>query len=106
MLVVIGNLILLVSSLAIVLWATAQAPAHEWFDWACCSDRDCHVVPDTSVRPMADGWHIDGNAEVVPYTSNKLRMTPPEGEGRFAVCTRGGKPEAPVICLYVPGMGT
>ena len=58
------------------LWA-APAPAHQkWGDGSpvsesvkrkCCGDAEAHILPPGSVHARADGWHIDGFADVVPY---------------------------------------
>lgn len=82
------------------------AHAHEWFPPQCCSGHDCKVIPQSDVQATKHGFVIPGNPEVVPYSSPKIRHTPPEGEGAFALCTRGGKPDGEVICLYVPTWGS
>lgn len=93
----------------IALWVAAwlgafdiEARAHDWFPPNCCSGFDCKVIPQSAVKASKGGFVLPGNPEVVPYNSPKIRQTPPEGEGNFALCTRGGAPDGEVICLYIP----
>lgn len=83
-----------------------EAWPHDWFPPSCCSGFDCKVIPQSDVRVTAHGFVIPGNPEVVPYNSPKIRQTPPEGDGDFGICTRGGKPDGEVICLYIPTWGS
>ncbi|MCV0395447.1 MAG: hypothetical protein K5872_22125 [Rhizobiaceae bacterium] len=83
-----------------------EARPHEWYPPNCCSGFDCRPIEMESVRITPEGFVIPGNPEVVPYTSKKIRQTPPEGQGRYHVCTRGGKSEGAIICLYIPNWGT
>lgn len=84
----------------------SEAKAHDWFPPNCCSGFDCRVIPPDHVKASKGGFIIPGNPEVVPYSSPKIRQTPPEGEGNFALCTKGGKVEGEVICLYIPTWGS
>ena len=82
------------------------ARAHDWFPADCCSGFDCKVIPQSQVQASKGGFVIPGNPEVVPYSSPKIRQTPPEGANNFAVCTTGGAPDGAVICLYIPTWGS
>jgi hypothetical protein len=79
---------------------------HDWFPPNCCSGHDCKVIAPDKVQTTRQGFVIPGNPEIVPYSSPKIRQTPPEGDGNFALCTKGGKPEGEVICLYIPTWGS
>jgi hypothetical protein len=87
-----------------LIWSEARA--HDWFPPNCCSGFDCKVIPQSQVKASKNGFVIPGNPEVVPYSSPKIRQTPPEGDGNFALCTKGGKPDGAVICLYIPTWGS
>jgi hypothetical protein len=92
--------------LACIILLAGKADAHEWFPPSCCSGHDCKVIKPDDVKTTKRGFEIPGNPEVVPYSSPKIRHTPPEGEGNYALCTKGGKPDGEVICLYIPTWGT
>ena len=76
--------------------------SHDWFPATCCNGGDCKVIKQSQVQATKNGFVFPGNPEVVPYSSPKIRHTPPEGDGAFAICTKGGVPDAPIICLYIP----
>lgn len=90
--------------LALLTLAT-PAQAHEWFSWQCCSGLDCREIPAEAVTPTKGGYRIAGNPELVPYTSPKVKQSPAVAGGAYGLCTRGGRPDGAVICLYVPDMG-
>lgn len=83
-----------------------QAWPHEWFPAECCNDGDCDVIPQSMPQMTREGMRFPNNPEVVPYNSPKIRQTPPEGDGAFALCTEGGVEGAPIICVYVPTWGS
>lgn len=97
----------IVIALGLAAFAWAQpARAHDWFPPSCCSGFDCKVIKPDKVKTTKQGFVIPGNPEIVPYNSPKIRQTPPEGDGDFALCTKGGKPDGEVICLYIPTWGS
>jgi hypothetical protein len=75
---------------------------HDWYPFACCSDKDCW--PTESVTATASGWIIHTSGEVIPYDDPRVKDTPPEASG-FHVCHIGGDPTARALCLFVPGAG-
>lgn len=98
---------LLLAALAFVLFVVCGgARAHDWFPANCCSGHGCRVIAADQVQTTRQGFAIPGNPEVVPYSSPKIRQTPPEGDGRYAVCTKGGEAAGAVICLYIPTWGS
>lgn len=91
---------------------TWQASAHSWFEYRCCSDKDCRTVPNGTVVGGPNGWEVrlpGAPMSVIPYNSNKVRPIPPEApveaRGLFHVCTVQGKPTGMVLCIYVPDGG-
>ncbi len=94
---------LLVGALA---FGASQAAAHSWYDYDCCSDRDCKPISKDDVKATDNGWRILATNEVIPYTS--VRRSP---DGRFHRCTKAFDPASTVkwdvtICLYVPDQGS
>ena len=92
--------------------------AHAWYSTACCSGKDCARVPALSVTAGPDGWHVRIRPgehpmvtrgvldAVVPYDE----ALPSQDDG-FHACVRDqSSPSAvmtdPIICLYVPDMGS
>lgn len=90
---------------ALILGAMQPAHAHDWFPARCCNGGDCRVITSDQVHTTKQGFVFPGNPEVVPYSSAKIKQTPPEGEGAYAICTKGGVADAPIICLYIPTWG-
>jgi len=90
----------------VLLLMTQAGAAHDWFPANCCSGHDCKVIEQSQVQTTAQGFQIPGNPEIVPYSSPKIKQTPPEGDGNFALCTEDGKPDGAVICLYIPTWGS
>jgi hypothetical protein len=92
--------------LGLLIWSATKAEAHDWFPANCCSGFDCRVIKQSDVQTTVRGFVLPGNSEVVPYSSPKIKQTPPEGDGDYAACTKGGKPDGAIICLYIPTWGT
>lgn len=90
--------------LALLTLAT-PAQAHEWFALQCCSGMDCREIPASAVTAAKGGYRIDGNPHLVPYSSPRVKRSPPQAGGAYGLCTVGGKPDGAGICLYVPDMG-
>lgn len=96
------------ASLAVVGWLVLAAPAaaHDWYPPNCCSGHDCAPIAMDEVRLTPEGFVIPGNPETVPYSSPKIRQTPPEGGNRYHLCTRAGRRDGEVLCLYIPNWGS
>jgi hypothetical protein len=43
------------------------SPVSEQVKKQCCGDAEVHFLPPGTVHALADGWHIDGFAKVIPY---------------------------------------
>lgn len=84
---------------------TRAAPAHSFYEYMCCSDRDCRPIPFESVKITTEGYIVP-SGELVPFNSRKIRPTPAEdAEQRFHWCTVGGTETGHTLCLYVPQGG-
>ena len=80
---------------------TPATQAHDWYPYSCCSDRDCHPVPPEAVQFTPTGWRVRTTGETIPF--DKTRFSP---DGRYHICSRGGKPDGKTICLFTPGSGS
>lgn len=95
-----------------IIWAAWSNPAHphEWYPYACCSNRDCFEVGLDQVTATKDGWRVESSGEVLPYDDPRIREFPDDAplEARTQphVCYLGGNPELRVLCLYVPEYGS
>lgn len=95
------------AGIIIAVWLmVGQSWAHDWYPPNCCSGMDCAPIPMDDVRLTPEGFVIPGNPEVVPYSSPKIRQTPPEGGNQYHLCSRAGKRDGEVLCLYIPNWGS
>lgn len=92
----------------LVLAGVFAAPvlSHDWYPLKCCSNQDCWEAGDDEVTPTEGGWRIESSGEVVPYDDPRVKVTPPEGGGRFHVCHLAADPANRALCLFVPGFGS
>lgn len=100
--------ILLLAMAALAASAAATAKAHDaptgWeYPVSCCSNYDCRMITDASVREMSDGYHVP-SGEVVPYSGDtRLRHSP---DGEFHWCSVAGEAgDVNTICLFAPPRG-
>lgn len=93
----------LAAALAVLLIGIAVASAHSFYDWDCCSDRDCGPVAEGTVVETQGGYRVLLTGQFIDRDSPKVRMSP---DGRWHLCTLGGNPGGAVLCLYVPGRGS
>ena len=81
---VIAVLILIVLALA-YFGASLPASAHSWYDYQCCSDRDCEPIPPDDMRMIYQKanyfWHSDSSFKRIPSLCSVLtaRICPAEG---------------------------
>lgn len=79
--------------------------AHSWYDYACCSEKDCRPIPFDAVTVTPDGYRVP-SGDVIPFSSTKIKPTPAEDvEQRFHWCTVAGKDTGHTLCLFVPQGG-
>jgi hypothetical protein len=93
----------LAAALGILLIGVVLASAHSFYDWDCCSDRDCQPVAEGMVAEESGGYRVLLTNQFIDRNSPKVRMSP---DGRWHVCTLGGNLGGSVLCLYVPGRGS
>ena len=71
------------------------ALAHEFYEIACCSGKDCKPLPDGAVKITKNGYVWDG--EFFEYGSKKIKSSP---DGKYHGCKYTYVDYRP--CLYVP----
>lgn len=93
----------------LVLGIATAASAHEapsgWtYSIACCDNRDCAPIDASLVVPIDGGWYLPNSAEIIPYTSSKIKDS---GDSGFHRCIyQSGKNKDQTRCLYVPPFGS
>src|SRR5690349_5383333 len=76
---------------------TAAQPDGWAYGWDCCSQMDCKRVADSEIEETPQGYLVKASGTLIPYDSKKLRDSKDQF---YHLCTRGGKPDGEVICLY------
>lgn len=93
-------------SLIVFLCLCVPGMGHDWYPYNCCSGFDCRPISVDDVEPREDGFFIEESGELIAYDDSRVKKTPPEGEGKYHRCSRGGTPEGETICLYIPNWGS
>lgn len=90
------NVALIFMSLFLALSVSYEVKAHSWYDYECCSGRDC--MKADSMFFTQDGDMVLSVKEhniLIPRTMKKR----PSQDGDFHVCL---KPDFTARCVYVP----
>jgi hypothetical protein len=89
------------------------AAAHSWYDYECCSEKDCHPLKDGSVKITPLGYQVDYVSRdgfrvqmLINFGDKRIRQS---RDQHFHTCEgfvyQGA--ETPtgrwIRCLYVPG---
>ena len=81
---------------------SSSAIAHDWYETACCNDRDCAPAEAGDVTVKPEGYAIGSLGITVPFDSDKIReMRAPDGQ--FHICATPTTKR--FLCLYVPDAG-
>lgn len=109
-------------AVALLLIATPVL-AHSWYPAECCSDQDCHEIPDTAVREESDGSYTvlaSGERFYPPGSQKMVEGYSPEGgaqpmrartfkwskDGSYHRCTPAGQDGSSwTFCLFIPQPG-
>jgi len=71
----------------------AVAPAHSWYDQACCSERDCYPADEVEALPNGD-WRVKATGDLFPArmakSMSKVRFSP---DGPISPLLLGRRPE-------------
>lgn len=85
----------LIAVFIILALASVPARGHEWYENACCSDRDCAPVADGTVTDKKGGVAIEGFG-TLNYSDPRLRWS---RDNRDHLCISSGPPQK-LICVY------
>jgi len=93
----------------LLLVSAGSVNGHEWYNPACCSERDCAPVPLETVRVTAEGWLVTVPAGVHPHAEEDIMELIPFGDDRvmmsqdanYHVCALL---KGTILCFYVPAM--
>jgi len=95
---------LLVAAIAIALmmltWIT-PAGAHDWYESACCSGKDCMPVKDGVVTETADGVRVEGFG-ILSESDSRLRWSQDDRDHicAFNSSTFGAPVTRKLQCVY------
>lgn len=80
-----------------------DAPAGWTYPWSCCSNQDCHEVPEDAIKEGPGGYELVTTGEVVPYGDKRVKDSP---DGRFHACQQAGDfDKGRILCLFIPPRG-
>ena len=85
--------------------------AHSWYDYACCSDKDCFELPDGSVRVTKTGYYVTLSVNGHPLQLHIAQSeAKPSQDEHYHIClmpTYGEAAEQPFTarCFYAPPLG-
>jgi hypothetical protein len=91
-----------------VLLAAGSAYSHDapsgWaYPWSCCSNQDCHEVPEAAIKEGLTGYELVTTGEIIPYGDKRIKDSP---DGHFHACQQSGDfDKGHVLCLFVPSRG-
>lgn len=100
--------IIIATILAVVmLFLSENTKAHEWYDYECCSETDCHPLPVDAVQATPEGWFIKESGETIPYGDPRERKSKDSGYHRCTMTGYTGTGRILITrCLYVPDLGS
>jgi hypothetical protein len=88
----------LAGAVAIIALLSQSALPHSWYDWECCSDRDCGPINYVPV-PLPNGSFQLPTGEIVPKERVKWSR-----DEHYHLCRF--PPDGFIFCLYVPPQGS
>lgn len=91
-----------VLGLGLILYGIQEARGHDFYEYRCCSDRDCRPVAEDAISEGPNGYVVKATGEVIPYNDKRIRQSPDQF---FHWCSVGGKPDSRTLCIYVPNRG-
>jgi len=111
--VIIGACLWIMLTLLVFAIIPSKANAHEWYDAACCSDRDCAPVDPSAVKAVEGGFLVvvepgthpmlaEGQERIerfVEHGNPRLRQSQ---DNNYHVCLN---PWRHVLCVYIPPLG-
>lgn len=93
-----------VVALAAALCAFDAANPHDWYDFKCCSERDCRQTTLGEVERHDDGWYVVPLNTTVPFTDERVRRSL---DPLIHICLMPNwignvKDGEKIRCLYIP----
>lgn len=90
----------LLTLIVVITVGVNAARAHSFYDFACCSDKDCAPAQEGTVTWTPAGWSVVTPAihTVVPFDSDRIRYNP-HGVPQIHICEY---PKNNLRCLYLP----
>jgi hypothetical protein len=59
-------------SCALIWWLVGPVFSHEWYDAACCSNKDCAPIPDSDVADLGEGgFYIHSRKEHIAFKDTR-----------------------------------
>lgn len=83
----------------VVLWPH-RAESHSFYPSWCCSDKDCHPIPDEEMQMENGGWRHIPSGAFIPF-----EKTLPSPDGRFHGCPTTHETPVRMKCFWAPGAG-
>jgi hypothetical protein len=90
-------------AIGLCIWVALAASAfgHGWYEYACCSDKDCRPVEDGYVVERVDGIHVK-NWGVLHPSDSRLRMS---RDDKDHVCEQIKPGNSKLMCVYLKPQG-
>lgn len=105
--------IVMLGGIIATLWYS-EASSHDWYEPACCSDKDCAQITFEAVTHNADGSYTlnlapgehpmvpEGGSFNVPMKEYGMQRHRPSQDGYFHACILPSS--RTVACLYIPAL--
>jgi hypothetical protein len=81
---------------------TAAQPLGWQYGWECCNLMDCREIGASLIEETPEGYVYKVTGELIPYGDKKIKQSKDE---YYHLCTKGGKDNTAIICLYTPDRG-
>jgi hypothetical protein len=78
---------------------TAAQPLGWQYGWECCNLMDCREIGASLIEETPEGYVYKVTGELIPYGDKKIKQSKDE---YYHLCTKGGKDNTAIICLYTP----
>lgn len=96
---------LLALGIGLFFWQGTAYP-HSWYDYECCSERDCRATTLGEVVRQDDGWLVVSTGEVIAFQGDKRLRHSLDPLTHVCLMSQifDGKPTLRVRCLYIAGV--
>jgi YHS domain-containing protein len=85
-----------------LLLLASPAVGHSWYDYACCSERDCAALDPKNVREVRTGYIVTHKGKEYFFPEETVRQSQDED---FHACEFTHNEELRPGCLYAPPRG-